>query len=127
MKIGFKPNFIPHILIGKKIHTIRRDVIGRAKPGISIYMYDSEQDISKGLKGFDIKPIVSTQLFEVKYTKLFAWYICGPVVSIDGRKLTILEIHELAVADGFDNIDQFFDWFNTDYTGKIIHWTDKRY
>jgi hypothetical protein len=127
MKLGFKPQFIPHIISGKKIHTIRRDAAGRAQEGISIYMYDSEELINNGLQEFDIKPIISMQKIEIKYTKLFAWFIAGPFVKVDDRLLTILQIHDLATADGFDNVEQFFDCFDTDFVGKIIHWTDKIY
>lgn len=33
----------------------------------------------------------------------------------------------IAVNDGFDNIHDFLSWFNKDFDGQIIHWTDKRY
>ncbi|NYJ27537.1 hypothetical protein [Allomuricauda sp. ARW1Y1] len=36
-------------------------------------------------------------------------------------------IRELAVNDGFDSIEQFLKWFDKDFTGKIIHWTDLKY
>ena len=29
--------------------------------------------------------------------------------------------------DGFASISDFFKFFNKDYTGKIIHWTDLKY
>lgn len=28
---------------------------------------------------------------------------------------------------GFDTIEEFFAYFNEDFVGKIIHWTDLRY
>lgn len=34
---------------------------------------------------------------------------------------------ELAENDGFDSIEEFFMWFNEDWSGKIIHWTSLRY
>lgn len=46
---------------------------------------------------------------------------------VDGKKLTHLKIQDLAINDGFDSIEDFLIWFNKDFTGKIIHWTDKRY
>lgn len=33
----------------------------------------------------------------------------------------------LASNDGFDGIFDMFDWFNKDFTGKIIHWTNLKY
>lgn len=34
---------------------------------------------------------------------------------------------QLAQNDGFDTIEEFFEYFNEDFTGKIIHWTGLRY
>jgi len=36
-------------------------------------------------------------------------------------------MEQLAINDGFDCIDDFFAWFNTDFTGKIIWFVDKKY
>jgi len=33
----------------------------------------------------------------------------------------------LARNDGFESVDDFFKWFNADFQGKIIHWTDFKY
>ena len=37
------------------------------------------------------------------------------------------ELKELAINDGFDSVEQFFQWFNEDFEGQIIHWSDKKY
>jgi predicted nucleotide-binding protein (sugar kinase/HSP70/actin superfamily) len=36
-------------------------------------------------------------------------------------------MNKLAINDGFEDMHQFFKWFDTDFKGKIIHWTDLRY
>lgn len=49
-------------------------------------------------------------------------------VHIDGRKLLYYEITEIAVNDGFEDAESFFRWFGfADFTGQLVHWTDKRY
>lgn len=48
-------------------------------------------------------------------------------VKVDDKVLHQSEIEILAINDGFDSVEQFFQWFNTDFTGKIIHWTDLKY
>lgn len=128
MFISFNPHFIKPILKGIKIHTIRRDIEGKAKPGETLLLHDN-LPIANGSNhhGFDFKSCVSTQTITITYIKLFPWYITGPVVKVDDRSLTPLEVHTLAVNDGFDNIEQFYNWFNTNFSGKIIHWTDKKY
>lgn len=37
------------------------------------------------------------------------------------------EMNQLALNDGFENTKQFYQWFNSDFTGKIIHWTKLKY
>ncbi len=49
------------------------------------------------------------------------------VVLVDDRKLKIEEVNQLAINDGFNSVDDFFQYFNTDFTGKLIHWTDLKY
>jgi len=29
--------------------------------------------------------------------------------------------------DGFESLQDFFNWFNKPFRGKIIHWTDFKY
>jgi hypothetical protein len=46
---------------------------------------------------------------------------------VDGRVITPEKIDELARNDGFDSTDQFFCYFDKDFSGRIIHWTNTRY
>jgi hypothetical protein len=48
-------------------------------------------------------------------------------VKVEGRVLNLAECIGLALNDGFETLSDFLEWFNTDYTGKIIHWTNFRY
>ncbi|WP_460670485.1 hypothetical protein [Larkinella ripae] len=66
----------------------------------------------------------AVQKIEIRWFNQSEYY---PEVSVDGRVLTHDEVDLLAKNDGFDRTTQFFDWFNTDFAGKIIHWTDLRY
>ena len=36
-------------------------------------------------------------------------------------------LRELAKNDGFESVEDFFAYFNKDFKGKIIHWTDLQY
>ncbi len=56
----------------------------------------------------------------VNYFKLFD-------VVINNRKLKLPEIKKLAINDGFDSVEDFFAYFDTDFQGQIIHWTDLKY
>jgi hypothetical protein len=71
-------------------------------------------------------PVISTQEIDISnpYPKNTEWM---PNVWIDNKKLNSIEIFELAKNDGFDSIEDFFNYFNQDFTGKIIHWTNLKY
>ena len=50
-----------------------------------------------------------------------------PEVIIDGKTLSRSETMRLAKNDGFNSLDEFFAWFNKDFTGTIIHWSNLKY
>lgn len=128
MILAFNPIFEDRILKGTKVHTIRLDPYNRWRAGRYIQMATGVR--TKHYKQFnagkpELQKCISTQNIVIKYARYSK--ISGPSVAVDGKSLTALQIHELALADGFDNIDQFFNWFNADFSGKIIHWTQKIY
>jgi len=130
-----------------KIHTMREDPYNRWKAGMSIQMAygvrtKNYEQFNKGIT--ELEKCVSTQAIKIiwfyknEYIKTdlplkqingphgeFNYY---PAIWIDGRQLlTFGEIITLAHNDGFDSVIDFFKWFNRDWSGKIIHWTDFRY
>ena len=49
-------------------------------------------------------------------------------VMVDGMALSDAEIQELALNDGFDTVDAFWDFFSGEcFEGQLIHWTDLKY
>jgi hypothetical protein len=91
-------------------------------------------------------PVTSLQKITFKYKdKEEDYHVAGTsvdrvcVIQIDDRfygdayfyqgKLVsgTYTLEPLATNDGFDTVDEFFQWFNEDFTGKIIHWTDLKY
>jgi hypothetical protein len=118
MNLSFKKHFVRSIINGNKIHTIREDQ----------YNYWHEDRIIHFCTGLRTKEYnqffhgvcTSTQKIEIQYNK-------EREVFIDDRKLYKGELTELARNDGFKSVEAFFDWSDTDLTGKIIHWTDFRY
>lgn len=36
-------------------------------------------------------------------------------------------VEDIALNDGFNSVDDFFKFFNKNFVGKIIHWTDLEY
>lgn len=127
MVLGFKPQFVKPILEGTKIHTIRHDEHDRWKPGNKIHMATGVR--TKDYCMFKMDKCVSVQ----KITIQWHWQVGPspePSVWIGSLPMSLLghgAIEQIAKNDGFESVDAFFKWFNKDFEGKIIHWTDFRY
>lgn len=109
-----------------KIHTIRKDEKNRWKAGNKIHLAINNRTPNY----FQFAPTLECkgiQDFEIIYVKASNNYNQFPIVAIDGWQLPTPHIIELAENDGFDNVHDFLDYFNEDFKGKIIHWTDYKY
>lgn len=105
-----------------KLHTIREDSSNRWRAGMDIHFVINNRTKNR----FQFAPVVncvSIQNIEIKYFKTFVY----PEVIIDGKMMSYLALGDVAINDGFDSVDDFFAYFNKDFKGKIIHWTDLRY
>ena len=128
MVLGFKKQFEDKILKGSKIHTIREDSNDRWKAGNKIHFATGVR--TKNYNQFKEGECKSIQTIEIFYGDVKPNLV---TVAIDKGIIysTLLDIDfnflEFVKNDGFDSIESFFDWFDKDFKGKIIHWTDKRY
>ncbi len=124
-------NSINHI---PKIHTIRTDEKDRWKKGVMIDFFINTRKPDM----FRFAPkiqVASIQSIEIKFISIWnsnSLY-AQPCVKIDGKIIYDVakngkeEMLKLAQNDGFESIDAFFSYFNKDFTGKIIHWTNLKY
>ena len=127
-------NFLAKDKLPAKLHTMREDEKDRWKAGNKIdYFINCRQ---KDMFRFaPVLPVVSTQKVEIKWFQLFEKkmvkvYIDTLIfgwVKFDDQMYITGDILQLANNDGFDTIEDFFAYFNEDFKGKIIHWTDLRY
>ena len=76
-------------------------------------------------------PVVSIQEIEIIYytdrETLIKDLPPKKAVVVGNSRLNQIEIEQLAQNDGFDTIEDFFAYFNDDFKGKIIHWTNLKY
>lgn len=103
-----------------KRHTIRRNLTKRYKAGCLLHFTINTR--TKNM--FRFAPIiqcVSTQCIEIVY------FDSGPIVKVDNRILKCFEVRQLAKNDGFRGETEFFNYFNENFQGDIIHWTNLRY
>jgi hypothetical protein len=134
--VGFSPEHVPPNMnfyvkskYKPKLHTIREDKTNRWKAGMKIDFFINVRT-KKMFRFAPVLPVVSTQNILITYTKtnkamVFIDDKCFYMqdFSVEGNHKML----HLAQNDGFDTIEDFFAYFNEDFTGKIIHWTDLRY
>lgn len=116
-----------------KLHTFRADPKDLWKVGMKIHPVINNR--SKNRFQF-------AQVLEVKaIQKIEITHIPGNVqVDIDGEFYGeadhhglvdiynhTVDLEKLAINDGFESVEDFFAWFNKDFTGKIIHWINLKY
>lgn len=103
-----------------KLHTIREDAHDRWKAGNYIHFVINNRTAER----FQFAPVVkciSTQSIKIKHTAAKIHVI------VDNKILNQSEAETLAINDGFETLEDFFKYFNKSFSGKLIHWTDKKY
>lgn len=116
---------INHVL--PKLHTIRHDEHERWKAGMNIHFVINNRTPNR----YQFAPVIKCT--SVQEINIVYWYnpkteqFDKPAIYIDKKVLSKKQVEQLAVNDGFDNTEAFFAYFNTNFNGKIIHWTNTRY
>lgn len=118
--------------VTKKIHTIRRDKSKRWKVGNKIHFVIN----NRTPKRYQFAPVVLVKsIQDITITEMLMTQTAYCVVSndkifkveIDGRILHKKEVEQLAINDGFESVDAFFEYFNEDFKGRLINWTNYKY
>jgi len=129
---GYNFNFKVGVDCKPKRHTIRVDEKRRWKPGMKIHFYINV----RRKRMFNFAPILhvkSVQKIEiVRVANVFTPYTiqCNNKtyqILIEGQCLKYETIVQLIYNDGFDTVKDFFEWFDKDFSGVLIHWTDLKY
>ena len=115
--------------LNPKLHTIRDDSKNRWKAGtkIDFFINCRKADMTRFAP---ILPVVSIQDIMITRNKHGK-----TMVFIDGKIFYMQDwsveqkykMLHFAHNDGFDTTEEFFEYFNTDFNGKIIHWTNLKY
>lgn len=133
MILSFDRQFPTRIMNGIKIHTIREDQHNRWKAGMKIQMAIGAR--TKSYEQFDERICTGVQIITIAYIddrgavkvevdgkQLGVWHRFLPQESVNPEAIELL-----ARNDGFQKVDDFLKWFQRDFEGKIIHWTDFKY
>lgn len=107
-----------------KIHTIRRDLDNEWRAGMEIQLVINLNTLEE----FQFAPTLkcqSVQRIEIDYSNLIK--DDGPAVFIDYQLVDNETLVKLVINDGFPTIEDFFLYFNEEFSGNLIHWTPLRY
>jgi len=110
-------DFEKKIKTGIKLHTIRHDASQRWISGCTIHFSTGSR--TNNYHCFKMGECVSTQRIVIR----------GREIWVDGKEFLLDEVEWLAINDGFENIEDFWAWFDqySPFEGKIIHWTNLKY
>jgi len=119
-----------------KLHTIRADKSNRWKAGNKIHFVINNRTPER----MQFAPVV--ECAGVQFILIYPYkrvvIIAKPSINYlplqhsnradCGRySLSEGEVCNLAINDGFDTVEAFWEYFNEPFQGKIIHWTDLTY
>lgn len=117
MILGFNENFVPAIVAGAKVHTIREGQRWRIGEMAHFCGRAGQPD---QYEFWPPLPIVAIQAIELTTSEL----------RIDGRLLPPHELLILARADGFSSAAELLAFFADKplpFRGQLLHWTELRY
>lgn len=124
--------FVSAIQSGTKIHTIRTDWARRWKPGMSIQHWrGNPRNVRANPYQFAAGTCISVQeIFMFQFKREYHPETFGFGVMVDNRHISKEEIEALAINDGL-SVAEFKAWFFPpgveEFTGRIIHFTEKKY
>jgi len=118
MILGFNEEFIPAIVAGTKIHTIRAGQ--RWQAGV-VAQFCARAQQPDCYEFWPPRPVRLVQAVELTATE---------ELRIDGRLLSAAEFLAVAQADGFATTAALLAFFASQprpFRGQLVHWTNCRY
>ena len=113
--INFRKEFVDLVESGKKRQTIRPLGKRRFKAGDKLYLYFGQRTKS-------CRKLAEVKCVSVDHIRIYPDY---RDVIINGQALNLLQIDDLALADGFEDRAHFFSFFRyygDDFEGQVIKW-----
>jgi hypothetical protein len=112
---NFKKQFAPKVESGEKRQTIRRPRKRRTRLGDALYLYTGMRTkYCRKLRTETCKSVIPISI-----------QANGIYVGLCRRKLSMAECKKIAIADGFESLSDFMDFFESQglpYHGELIKW-----
>lgn len=133
MILSFKPQFVPLIVNGNKIHTIREDASGRWREGMGIHFATGVR--TPAFNHFRSGSCISIQHISmrwgmVKGKRTLRIFIRDTREGAAPWEMDLEQKEQLARNDGFTSFANFCrwpGWNDKNFSGIIIHWTRFKY
>jgi len=131
MILSFKKQFVEKIKSGSKTHTIREDKKNRWKIGRKIHFATGVR--TKNYNQFAEGVCTLVESIEIKYSYKYKQTIAdvfvnnellGQTIWFDSKlKNSSFSVDMLVANDGFTRTSDFFEWFDKDFKGKLLHFS----
>lgn len=115
--------------LNPKLHTIRDDSKNRWKAGtkIDFFINCRKADMTRFAPTLPVVSIQDIMITRNKHGKTMV-FIDGKIFYMqDWSVEQKYKMLHFAHNDGFDTTEEFSEYFDTDFNGKIIHWTNLKY
>lgn len=109
-----------------KRHTFKQDKANRWQVGNLIHFYINARSKNQ-FRFAPVVPVLGIQKIEINWFDYDAFRLPEPNIYINGNWIVGDKKLLLMQNDGFDTPEQFYAYFNQNFEGKIIHWTDLKY
>jgi len=121
--LNFHRTFAPLVESGEKRQTIRAQRKRPIEIGENLYLYT-------GCRTKKARRLRDPQVCLLAVPIFMGWQVREGArrfeCRVNGCKLSLAELHELARADGFSVLQDFMDWFlpkgTTVFIGQLIQW-----
>ena len=125
--LNYAAQFAPKVADGSKTQTIRSMRKRPFQVGDMLYHFNRQRHTDCKRLGFSIaEEVLSIDIFDKEgKTGLAVYLAVGSEPDSGQRRLSNAEVRELAKADGFENIADFYAWFvgsRPHFRGQLIKW-----
>lgn len=103
------------VVSGRKVHTIRKGECARVKAGTALHFLVDR-----------FKP-TRRKFFETTCTGKQSFCIVDGVISVDGVAVSSETVTAISINGGFKSVSEMMDYYGSDFSGTIIHWTNIKY
>lgn len=104
-----------------KLHTMRESFRIRKGMMLDLAYWSGKPYNSSPDRFVQQTPCKNTQIVKIHHG------MGHRTVIVDGKILTPKKTEQLAINDGFESVDKFFEHFNKSAEYNLIHWTNLKY